>query len=37
MQPSRIVWQDELPRNANGKLDRAALRAAALAEAENDA
>jgi amino acid adenylation domain-containing protein len=26
MQPARIEWRDELPRNANGKLDRAALR-----------
>jgi acyl-CoA ligase (AMP-forming) (exosortase A-associated) len=26
MQPARIIWHDELPRNANGKLDRAALR-----------
>ncbi|KKC26940.1 acyl-CoA ligase (AMP-forming), exosortase A system-associated [Sphingomonas sp. SRS2] len=29
MQPARIVWRDELPRNANGKLDRAALKAEA--------
>ncbi len=28
MQPARIAWRDELPRNANGKLDRAALRRA---------
>lgn len=28
MQPSRIVWQDTLPRNPNGKLDRVAIRAA---------
>jgi acyl-CoA synthetase (AMP-forming)/AMP-acid ligase II len=27
MQPARYVWHDALPRNANGKLDRAALRA----------
>lgn len=27
MQPSRYVWRTALPRNANGKLDRAALRA----------
>ncbi|MBW4329532.1 acyl-CoA ligase (AMP-forming), exosortase A system-associated [Stakelama sp. CBK3Z-3] len=27
MQPSRYDWRDELPRNANGKLDRARLRA----------
>lgn len=27
MQPARYVWRDELPRNANGKLDRARLRA----------
>ncbi len=26
MQPARIAWRAELPRNANGKLDRAALR-----------
>lgn len=26
MMPARIVWRDSLPRNANGKLDRAALR-----------
>ncbi|CAM3331849.1 amino acid adenylation domain-containing protein [Sphingomonas zeae] len=28
MQPSHIAWADALPRNANGKLDRAALRRA---------
>ena len=27
MQPARYDWRTELPRNANGKLDRAALRA----------
>ena len=27
MQPARFEWRDELPRNANGKLDRAGLRA----------
>ncbi len=27
MQPQRYVWRDELPRNANGKLDRSALAA----------
>ncbi len=27
MQPSRYDWRDALPRNANGKLDRTALRA----------
>ncbi len=27
MQPRTIVWLDRLPRNANGKIDRAALRA----------
>ena len=27
MQPARYVWRAELPRNANGKLDRAALAA----------
>jgi acyl-coenzyme A synthetase/AMP-(fatty) acid ligase len=27
MQPQRYEWRDELPRNANGKLDRAAMRA----------
>ena len=31
MQPARVVWRDELPRNANGKLDRAALKAEAEA------
>ncbi len=30
MQPARYVWHDELPRNANGKLDRAAIRAMVL-------
>ena len=28
MQPARIEWRDELPRNANGKLDRSAIAAA---------
>jgi acyl-CoA ligase (AMP-forming) (exosortase A-associated) len=32
MQPARYRWLAELPRNANGKLDRAAIRAAVLAE-----
>ncbi|UYY58697.1 acyl-CoA ligase (AMP-forming), exosortase A system-associated [Sphingomonas sp. S2-65] len=27
MQPARYVWRDSLPRNANGKLDRSALKA----------
>ncbi len=27
MQPGRYLWRDTLPRNANGKLDRAAIRA----------
>ncbi|WP_375382179.1 AMP-binding protein [uncultured Sphingomonas sp.] len=27
MQPARIVWRDDLPRNANGKLDRVAVAA----------
>jgi len=27
MQPARYDWRVELPRNANGKLDRTALRA----------
>ncbi|MDF2494735.1 acyl-CoA ligase (AMP-forming), exosortase A system-associated [Sphingomonas sp.] len=31
MQPTHFEWRDELPRNANGKLDRAGLRAAMLA------
>ena len=26
MQPARYLWRDTLPRNANGKLDRAAIR-----------
>jgi acyl-CoA ligase (AMP-forming) (exosortase A-associated) len=26
MQPQRYIWRDEMPRNANGKLDRAALK-----------
>ena len=26
MQPREIIWRDELPRNPNGKLDRAAIR-----------
>ncbi|GGB35046.1 acyl-CoA ligase (AMP-forming), exosortase A system-associated [Sphingomonas metalli] len=30
MQPARYVWRDALPRNANGKLDRAGLRAEML-------
>ena len=29
MQPARVIWRDELPRNANGKLDRAGLKAEA--------
>ncbi|KQN94145.1 AMP-binding protein [Sphingomonas sp. Leaf231] len=32
MQPVRIDWRDDLPRNANGKLDRAAIAAAARSE-----
>ncbi|MFL9842714.1 acyl-CoA ligase (AMP-forming), exosortase A system-associated [Sphingomonas sp. ST-64] len=31
MQPSRYVWRDALPRNANGKLDRSGLKAEILA------
>ncbi len=27
MQPRQVIWRDTLPRNANGKLDRAALKA----------
>ena len=27
MMPSRIIWQGALPRNANGKFDRAAIKA----------
>lgn len=27
MRPARVIWRDALPRNANGKLDRVALRA----------
>jgi acyl-CoA synthetase (AMP-forming)/AMP-acid ligase II len=30
MQPAQFEWRDDLPRNANGKLDRAGLRAAML-------
>ncbi len=30
MMPRTIIWRDELPRNPNGKLDRAAIRLAAL-------
>jgi len=26
MQPARYIWLAELPRNANGKLDRTAIR-----------
>ncbi len=26
MQPQHYVWRDELPRNANGKLDRSTLK-----------
>lgn len=33
MQPSRIVWRDALPRNANGKLDRVAIARTVRAEA----
>jgi acyl-CoA ligase (AMP-forming) (exosortase A-associated) len=29
MQPAQIVWRDDLPRNANGKIDRAVLKAEA--------
>ena len=29
MQPARVIWRDALPHNANGKLDRAALKAEA--------
>ena len=32
MQPARYEWRDALPRNPNGKLDRAALRASILAK-----
>jgi len=31
MQPARYDWRDTLPRNANGKLDRAALKAGVTA------
>lgn len=31
MMPTQVIWRPELPRNANGKLDRAALRAEVLA------
>lgn len=36
MQPSRYLWRAELPRNANGKLDRASLKAALAAEGEGE-
>jgi acyl-CoA ligase (AMP-forming) (exosortase A-associated) len=29
MQPAKVIWRDALPRNANGKLDRSALKAEA--------
>jgi acyl-CoA ligase (AMP-forming) (exosortase A-associated) len=32
MQPARYAWREELPRNANGKLDRTALKTALLDE-----
>lgn len=32
MQPARFDWHDALPRNPNGKLDRAAIRAAVMVE-----
>ena len=32
MQPVRFEWREELPRNANGKLDRAMLRASVQAQ-----
>jgi acyl-coenzyme A synthetase/AMP-(fatty) acid ligase len=31
MQPARYEWRDALPRNANGKLDRAAIRTEVVA------
>jgi acyl-CoA ligase (AMP-forming) (exosortase A-associated) len=31
MQPKRVIWRVEMPRNPNGKLDRATLRVALLA------
>ena len=31
MQPAQVIWRSDLPRNANGKLDRAALRSEAMA------
>ncbi|MDK2766709.1 MAG: acyl-CoA ligase (AMP-forming), exosortase A system-associated [Sphingomonas sp.] len=31
MQPARYVWREDLPRNANGKLDRSGLKAEMLA------
>ncbi|RYY24168.1 MAG: acyl-CoA ligase (AMP-forming), exosortase A system-associated [Sphingomonadales bacterium] len=34
MQPMRYDWRDEMPRNANGKLDRSALKAQIIADPE---
>lgn len=37
MQPARFAWREELPRNPNGKLDRAALRASVQNEQAGEA
>ncbi len=37
MQPQRYEWRDELPRNVNGKLDRAGVRASLIAPREGKA
>ena len=37
MKPAQVIWRDELPRNANGKLDRAVLKAETGLRAETGA
>jgi acyl-CoA ligase (AMP-forming) (exosortase A-associated) len=36
MQPARVIWHAELPRNPNGKLDRTAIRAAVENDIQNE-